>query len=325
MISSRLAILELTSRHRLDAATLSALWRLARFDEPPADLNHLLRRGVGVLAALLAGLGVIFMVAANLDALTRLQKFVLLQALLGAACLGAAALPRMRTPLALLGLLAIGGLFAYFGQTYQTGADPWQLFAVWAALALPLALAARADVVWSAWVVVATTGLTTWAGAQSGWWRFATESAGAHVLGELLATALAVCMSQPLARFSGAGVVAFRLAALFATVSVASTGLLGLLLSASPGALYYLLNLALLVVAAALLAQRRLFDVTALSVIALGLIFLLVAGLVRVLVSTARDTYGPLLLIGIAVIGLLAAAVWGILALMREYSMEGKR
>ena len=43
--------------------------------------------------------------------------------------------------LGLLALLGIGGLFAYFGQTHQTGADPWQLFALWAALVLPLRLA----------------------------------------------------------------------------------------------------------------------------------------------------------------------------------------
>ena len=31
--------------------------------------------------------------------------------------------------MALLAMLNIGGLFAFFGQTFQTGADPWQLFA----------------------------------------------------------------------------------------------------------------------------------------------------------------------------------------------------
>ena len=41
-------------------------------------------------------------------------------------------------PMGLLAMLGMGALFAYFGQTYQTGADPWQLFALWAALSLPL-------------------------------------------------------------------------------------------------------------------------------------------------------------------------------------------
>ena len=30
-------------------------------------------------------------------------------------------------------LLMLLGLFALIGQIYQTGADPWELFAVWAA------------------------------------------------------------------------------------------------------------------------------------------------------------------------------------------------
>lgn len=323
MISTRLAILELTHRHRLDAATLDALWRIARLGQPAPDLHTLLRRGVGVLAALLAGLGLIFLVAANLDALGRREKFILLQLCVGAACVGATFLPRVRKALALLGLLVIGGLFAYFGQTYQTGADPWQLFALWAALALPLALGARADIVWAAWVIVAMTGITTWDAAQSGWWRFSGEALGAHMLAALLATLLAVLMSQPLARFSGAGKVTFNLAVLFATVSLASAGLLALF-SAGAGALYYLLSLLALGAAAAFLARRGLFDVTALSVIALGLIVLLVAGLLRVMDFGHGSELGMLLVLGLATIGLMAAAVRVILALMREYGAGGK-
>ena len=37
----------------------------------------------------------------------------------------------------------IAGLLAFVGQTYQTGADAWQLFATWAALALVWALGRR--------------------------------------------------------------------------------------------------------------------------------------------------------------------------------------
>jgi hypothetical protein len=60
-------------------------------------------------------------------------------------CVGTLWIPAARTPLSLLALLNIGGLFAYFGQTYQTGADPWQLFSLWAALSLPLCLSVRGE------------------------------------------------------------------------------------------------------------------------------------------------------------------------------------
>src|SRR5690606_16273414 len=39
--------------------------------------------------------------------------------------------------LASLASVAVGGLLALVGQIYQTGADPWQLFLLWAVLLLP--------------------------------------------------------------------------------------------------------------------------------------------------------------------------------------------
>ncbi|MCS6122019.1 DUF2157 domain-containing protein [Shewanella baltica] len=42
----------------------------------------------------------------------------------------------------------VGGLLALVGQTYQTGADPWQLFAMWALVILPFAWVAGFDGLW---------------------------------------------------------------------------------------------------------------------------------------------------------------------------------
>ncbi|MDR9767336.1 DUF2157 domain-containing protein [Shewanella baltica] len=42
----------------------------------------------------------------------------------------------------------VGGLLALVGQTYQTGADPWQLFALWALVVLPFAWVAGFDGLW---------------------------------------------------------------------------------------------------------------------------------------------------------------------------------
>lgn len=39
-----------------------------------------------------------------------------------------------------LAAVCLGGLLALIGQSYQTGADPWQLFALWAVLLLPWAI-----------------------------------------------------------------------------------------------------------------------------------------------------------------------------------------
>jgi uncharacterized membrane protein len=44
--------------------------------------------------------------------------------------------------------LLIGALLALFGQTYQTGKDPWQLFVWWTILVTPLALLSKSSSLW---------------------------------------------------------------------------------------------------------------------------------------------------------------------------------
>jgi uncharacterized membrane protein len=134
--------------------------------EPPG-LAARLWPGVAVLGAALVGLGIILWLAANWQDLGRMGRFALLQGIVLVASIGAAMNARARAPLALGAMLCIGGLFAYFGQTYQTGADPWQLFALWAVLALPLALGARSDVLWAPWALVVVVAVSLWTHAHA--------------------------------------------------------------------------------------------------------------------------------------------------------------
>ena len=151
----RFALDELALKHKLTPEARARLGALAPPDTEPQDLNRSVPFGIAVVGALLGGLGIIFWIAANWEYLTKLERFAMLQALIVVMCTGAALRPAARLPLSILALLATGGLFAYFGQTYQTGADAWQLFALWAALTLPLCLGVRHDALWTAWVVVA--------------------------------------------------------------------------------------------------------------------------------------------------------------------------
>jgi uncharacterized membrane protein len=48
----------------------------------------------------------------------------------------------------------LGVLLALYGQTYQTGADPWQLFFNWALLMLPWALIGQFPAMWIVWVML---------------------------------------------------------------------------------------------------------------------------------------------------------------------------
>jgi uncharacterized membrane protein len=54
----------------------------------------------------------------------------------------------------LVATILLGVLLALYGQTYQTGADPWQLFFNWALLMLPWAVIARFPAIWMVWVAL---------------------------------------------------------------------------------------------------------------------------------------------------------------------------
>ncbi len=150
----RLALYQLAAEHKLDTRAMQRLERLAGLQDPPDELGDLVATRPGRAGRRARRPGPVMWIAANWDTLGRFGRFALLQGFVLVLCVGAMARPAARTPLALLALLGIGALFAFFGQTYQTGADPWQLFALWAALALPLCLGARSDVLWAPWALV---------------------------------------------------------------------------------------------------------------------------------------------------------------------------
>jgi uncharacterized membrane protein len=318
----RLALYELTARHGLDDARARRLRQLAGLSTEPTSIATWLPRGIAVLAAALLGLGVIFWIAANWESLGRFGRFALLQAVVAVACIGALLKPQARAPLGLGALLATGGLFAYFGQTYQTGADPWQLFALWAALAIPLCLGARSDVLWAPWALVVMVGISLWTFAHLGHrWRVQPGDLTVHGLAWIAALCVVAALSAPMRQVTGAGLWGLRSAATLAVVMVTATALGGLF--HTEVAAHYGLGLLLLGVGAALCARREAFDVFVLSAVALGLNTLLVSGLARVLFRDGRgDEIGALFLLGLVAAGLLAATVSGILKLSRHHAQE---
>jgi len=313
----RLAVYQLASTNALDAQQTAQLHALAGFQREPSRLSYWLPRGVAVLGAAFLGLGLIFWVAANWEELGRMGRFALLQAVFLAACLGAFFAPKARIPLLLIALLAIGGLFAYFGQTYQTGADPWQLFAVWAVLALPLCLVARSDVLWTPWMLVLATAATLWMQAQAGHrWRIDSADLGIFLTGWLVLLLACAFVSPLLARWTGAGSWALRLGLVLATILITGTAI-SALFSNELGTPYWA-GLGLLAVACALLTTLQLFDVFGLSAVALGLNTLLVGGLGRALLSGSGDGIGGLVLLGLLAAFSLAITVQGILWRTRQ-------
>lgn len=318
----RMALHELADTHGLGAADRTRLLGLGGVGQAPAGLARVLPRGLAVLAAALLGFGVVLWIAANWDTLGRMGRFALLIGFVAVMGAGAALRPAQRAPLGLLAFLGIGALFAYFGQTYQTGADPWQLFALWAALGLPLALGARSDVLWAPWSLVVVTGISLWTHAHLGHrWRVRPEDLGVHFMAWLAAMAMVAFLSRPVQRWTGAGPWALRTAA---TCTVVMTGIAAMGgLFEKPVGPHYALGLLLLAAAAALVSLRRAFDVFVLSAVALALDSLLVAGLARLLFEGLdSDAIGALLMLGLAAAGLLAGSVSLILKLSRRYAAE---
>jgi uncharacterized membrane protein len=320
----RLALYELAARHRLDAASAHKLAQIAGLNREPAQLVYWLPRGVAVLAAALGGFGVILWIAANWEVLGRFGRFALLQALFLVMCVGALAKPSARVPLGLLALLTIGGLFAYFGQTYQTGADPWQLFAVWAVLALPLTLSVRSDVLWTPWALVVSTGISLWVYAHTAHrWRVEPQDLRIYAMAWTAALVLTLALSPVFKRWSGSGPWAMRTAVTLTTIMITSTAL-GALFDREM-ALLYGLGLCLLAGAGLALASRQLFEIFGLSAVCLGLNVLLIFGLGKALFHNARgdDWVGAMLLLGLLAAGLLAGTVSVLLRLSRRYAAQG--
>jgi uncharacterized membrane protein len=270
------------------------------------------------LAGLLGGLGLIFAVAANWADLPRTTQFALLQAAVAVGAFGMIALPQLRMPLALWCLLATGGLLAFFGQTYQTGADAWQLFALWAALNLPLALGARSDAVWSAWALVAVTAVSLWVSAHTGHhWRAEADDLAAHLIGWALAFGPMLTLSSPVGRRVGAGIWARRTAACLAVLLVTATAVEALF-GEHPTA-HVLLALLALGGAGWAAGRPASFELFNLSAAALGLNVVLVGGLAWLLFHgrSSGDPIGPFLLLGLLAAGLLGGTVSGVLRMAR--------
>lgn len=159
---------QLAQEHQLPPAQTRQLWQIAGLHQPTKNTYQHLRVALMLTAALLLGAGLVFWVAANWAAQTRTFKLHLLQAAVAIPLAAALLLPAgrcvLRIALALLGTLALGGLLAYIGITYQTGADAWQLFATWAALALPIVLVLRSDWLWALWLLIVATAIGSWSG-----------------------------------------------------------------------------------------------------------------------------------------------------------------
>ncbi len=135
----------------------------------PSDATQwriMLGHGALLLAATLGITALIFWLAANWPNLTPPQRLALGQAvliLLSIAAAGAYTLGwRSSKLLASLAAIAVGAVLALVGQIYQTGADPWALYALWALLVLPWLILQRSLFLWLLWISLLNLALWRW-------------------------------------------------------------------------------------------------------------------------------------------------------------------
>ncbi len=104
-----------------------------------------------VVGAVLLVSALTFFIAYNWTEMSRLAKFALVEACIVLAVFAywKVGTQQLSAKIALLtASLLLGVLLALYGQTYQTGADPWQLFFNWALLILPWVFIAQFHVLW---------------------------------------------------------------------------------------------------------------------------------------------------------------------------------
>lgn len=318
----RVAILALADKHNLSPDAGLRLKQLAALDAPPPSLLRYLPFGLAVLSAVLVGLGIVFWVAANWDALPRSLRFILLEAIVLATLVGAWRFPVARVPLSLLGFIACGGLFAYFGQTYQTGADPWQLFALWAALTLPLCLGVRHDVLWVSWVIVALTAAQLFFQVRTNGWWWSSEISLQSSLGSWVPALVLALLFRFAPRAwvgvgegTGTGPWPVRLSMIYAIIGLVAMSVRSLFYIAGNG--FYPISLLIVAALAFAFSRRGMFDIFVLSALGLGANVLAVCGLIQLLVGVRSNEIAAVLLIGCVSAGMLAGTVKLILHLAR--------
>ena len=121
------------------------------------------------LGALALASSVMFFIAYNWDDLGRFAKFGLVQIFIALSIFlywktsredtsetnTKTKKNRLISQLSLLmASILLGGLLAFYGQTYQTGADTWELFLTWCVLILPWTVISRFPAQWIIWLAL---------------------------------------------------------------------------------------------------------------------------------------------------------------------------
>jgi uncharacterized membrane protein len=129
---------------------------------PTPDWYPWTRRMLLFLGSALVLAGIIFFFAYNWAVMHKFLKFGLIEAGI-IACVVTAYIrdiSKLSSKVLILSAsVLVGVLLAVFGQTYQTGADAYELFTGWAILIIGWVLISEFSALWFIWLVIVNTGM----------------------------------------------------------------------------------------------------------------------------------------------------------------------
>lgn len=310
MRSRRQILIDWIEQDRIAPGNLQSALSLSSVFPSKANWQRFLDQLLLWLGALLLAAGVIFFFAYNWNDLGRFAKFALVEVpIIGALIvLWRIGLESISGKITLLAAsLFVGALLALVGQTYQTGADTFELFAAWAVLILPWVLVGHLAALWLVWIALLNLAAVFYylvfgglfgfifAPDQLLWVLFALNTI-ALVIWELRAArdtpdrwAIRI-----LATASGTAVT---ILAIYSVAEFRHAGALGLLAWAVYFAALYVVYRIMVV------------DVFVLAGGVLSVIAVVITWLATNLLKSG-DAAGAMLLIGLIVIGLSAAGGW---------------
>jgi len=158
MNTKRNQILNWHQQGHIKTQDLDKALSMSQSNNTPQQWYEFISRSMLWLGTLSIAVGVIFFFAYNWNEISTLMKFALLQGLMVITVIIYTQTNKYSSvstaSLFFLALL-VGALLALFGQTYQTGKDPWQLFFMWMLVLVPLAYVSRSISLWLLWLVLA--------------------------------------------------------------------------------------------------------------------------------------------------------------------------
>lgn len=153
----RKELVDLVERGIVTSDTIEQAKELAEIKPVPQAWVRFFNQLFVWLGSLAFSLSLIFFFAYNWAELGRFAKFALIESCLIISVVVYVKADRhklLANAAAIVSCLLIGALLAVFGQTYQTGADTWQLFAGWLVLITPWVVVTRFIPAWILWLVL---------------------------------------------------------------------------------------------------------------------------------------------------------------------------